>query len=53
MSRYSKAFAALGTACGVLAAGLADGALTNQELAATIAAFLGVASVFLIPNKEQ
>lgn len=53
MSKYAKFIVALGAALGVLAAALADGALSATELVQVVLAFLGAIGVYSVKNKEN
>jgi uncharacterized membrane protein YeaQ/YmgE (transglycosylase-associated protein family) len=50
MSKYSKAIAAVGALCGVVASAVADGNVTQAEAGAIASAAIGVVAVFLVRN---
>ena len=50
MSKYSKALAAFGAFCGVVAAALADGTIDQSELAAIVVSAVGVVGVYQARN---
>jgi hypothetical protein len=50
LKQYSKTIAAAGTALGVIAASVADGAVTSTETFAILAALVGIGSVFAARN---
>jgi hypothetical protein len=51
MSKYRKTIAALGGFFGVLAASLADGAISGSEATSIVLAAAGVVAVYAFPNK--